>query len=70
MQVEVRREVADVFQSFGMGDVGTIIENEAIMILLSKESRYQAEYNTFKAKYNSEFRDFKKKVAASDKEDF
>jgi hypothetical protein len=54
MQVEIREEVKDVFQSFGISDVGTILENEAIMMLLGKESKYRAEYNMFKNKYNSE----------------
>ncbi|MGD2092631.1 MAG: hypothetical protein PVH61_41075 [Candidatus Aminicenantes bacterium] len=70
MQVEIREEVKDVFQSFGISDVGTILENEAIMMLLGKESKYRAEYNMFKNKYNSEFEDFKKKVESSGKEDF
>ena len=70
MQVEIREEVKDVFQSFGISDVGTILENEAIMMLLAKESKYRAEYNMFKNKYNSEFEDFKKKVESSGKENF
>ena len=70
MQVQVRDEVGDVFNSFGIGSVETILLNEAIMILLTKESRYNAEYNQFKKKYNSEFEDFKKKVESSGKEDF
>jgi hypothetical protein len=70
MQVEIREEVKDVFQSFGISDVGTILESEAIMMLLVKESKYRAEYNMFKNKHNSEFEDFKKKVDSSGKEDF
>jgi hypothetical protein len=70
MQVEIREEVKDVFRSFGISDVGTILENEAIMMLLGKVSKYRAEYNMFKNKYNSEFEDFKKKVESSGKEDF
>ena len=41
MQVEIREEVKDVFQGFGISDVGTILENEAIMMLLAKESKYR-----------------------------
>lgn len=70
MQVEIREEVKDVFRSFGINDVAAVVENEAIMLLLSKESKYSAEYNQFKSKYNSEFSDFKRKVEASGKEDF
>jgi hypothetical protein len=40
------------------------------MMLLEKESKYKAEYNSFKSKYNSEFEDFRNKVNASGKEDF
>jgi hypothetical protein len=40
------------------------------MKLLTKESKYNAEYNRFKNKYNSEFEDFRNKINASDKEDF
>ena len=39
--------------------------NEAIMMLLTKESRYKAEYDQFKKKYNSEYEDFKTKVETS-----
>ena len=70
MQVEIREEVKDVFQGFGISDVGTILENEAIMMLLAKESKYRAEYDMFKNKYNSEFENFKMKVESSGKEDF
>lgn len=69
-QVEIKDAVNDVFQSFGVSDLGAIIENEAIMLLLARESRYKAEYNKFKSKYNSEFMEFKAKVEASGKEDF
>ncbi len=37
---------------------------------LTKESRYRAEYNQSRKKYNSEFDDFKTKVETSGKEDF
>jgi hypothetical protein len=70
MQVEIKEEVKEVFQGFGITNIGTILENEAIMMLLTKESKYRAEYNLFKNKYNSEFEDFKKKVESSGKEDF
>ena len=68
--VHIKEAVNDVFRSFGISDVSAILENEAIMMLLAKESRYRAEYNQFKKKYNSEFEDFKTKVEASGKEDF
>ncbi|MGE5341323.1 MAG: hypothetical protein ACM3SY_07555 [Candidatus Omnitrophota bacterium] len=68
--VQIKEEVKDVFQSFGISDMNAILENEAIMLLLSKESRYRAEYNQFKKKYNSEFDEFKIKVENSGKEDF
>lgn len=70
MQVEIKEEVNEVFQGFGISNIGTILESEAIMMLLTKESKYRAEYNLFKNKYNSEFEDFKKKVESSGKEDF
>lgn len=70
MQVEIREEVRDVFQGFSISDVGTILENEAIMMLLAKESKYRAEYDMFKNKNNSEFENFKMKVESSGKEDF
>ena len=68
--VQIKDAVDDVFRSFGISDVSAILENEAIMMLLTKESRYRAEYNQLKKKYNSEFEDFKTKVEASGKEDF
>jgi hypothetical protein len=68
--VQIKEAVKDVFQSFGISDVGVILENEAIMMLLTKESRYRAEYNQFSKKYNSDFEDFKVKVETSGKEDF
>lgn len=70
MQVEIRDEVKAVFDSFGMTDLNAIIENEAVMMLLSKEAGYRAEYNKFKTKYDAEFYEFKEKVEASGKEDF
>ena len=68
--VQIKEAVEDVFRSFGISDVNAILENEAIMMLSTKESRYKAEYNQFKKKYNSEFEDFKTKVETSGKEDF
>ncbi len=70
MQLVIREEIGNVFRSFGISDVQAIIKNEAIMLLLSKESKYQAEYDSFKNKYNSEFEAFKQKIEASGKEDF
>jgi hypothetical protein len=63
--VQINEAVEDVSRSFGISDVSTILENEAIMMLLTKESRYRAEYNQFKKKYNSEFEDFKTQVETS-----
>ena len=68
--VQIKEAVQDVFRSFGISDVSALLENEAIMMLLTKESRYRAEYNQFRKKYNSEFDDFKTKVESSGKEDF
>jgi hypothetical protein len=68
--VQIHEAVEDVCRSFGISDVSAILENEAIMMLLTKESRYSAEYNHFKKKYNSEFEDFKTQVETSGKEDF
>ena len=70
MQVQVRDEVSDVFQYLGIKDINEIIESEAVMLLLSKESRYQSEYNRYKTKYHSEFQEFKKKIEASEQENF
>ncbi len=70
MQLVIREEIGNVFKSFGISDVQSIIKNEAIMLLLSKESKYQAEYDSFKNRYNSEFAAFKQKIEASGKEDF
>jgi hypothetical protein len=56
--VQINEAVEDVLGSFGISDLNAILENEAIMMLLTKESRYKAEYNQFKKKYNSEFEDF------------
>ncbi len=66
----INEAVEDVFRSFGISDMSAILENEAIMLLLTKEFRYRAEYNQFKKKYNSEFEDFKTQVEISGKEDF
>jgi hypothetical protein len=63
--VQINEAVEDVSRSFGISDLSTILENEAIMMLLTKESRYRAEYNQFKKKYNSEFEDFKTQVETS-----
>jgi len=53
--IEFDKSVKDVFQSFGISDVSKILENETMMMLLSKESRYRAEYHQFKNKYYSIF---------------
>ncbi len=69
-QVSIRDEVTDVFRGLGINDMEALLENEAIMLLLAKESKYRAEYSRFKAKYHSEFEPFRKKIEASGKEDF
>lgn len=70
MELVIKDEVKDAFESVGIHDIGTFIENEAIMMLLSKESKYRAEYSQFKDKYNAEFEEFEQKVRESGKEDF
>ena len=70
MQVVIKDEIKDVFKSVGVSDIAGFIESEAIMLLLSRESKYRAEYNKFKDKYKAEFEEFDKKVRESGKEDF
>lgn len=70
MQIMIRDEVKDVFDSVGVKDIASFVENEAIMMLLSKESKYRAEYDRFKDKYNAEFEEFEKRVKESTQEDF
>lgn len=70
MEIVIRDELKDVFKSVGVNDIAALIENEAIMMLLTRESKYRAEYNRFKDKYKSEFEEFEKKVRDSGKEDF
>ncbi|NIM12343.1 MAG: hypothetical protein GTO45_09535 [Candidatus Aminicenantes bacterium] len=70
MEIVIRDDIKDVFASVGVNDIASFLENEAIMMLLSKESKYRAEYNQFKEKYNAEFEEFEKKVRESGKEDF
>jgi predicted amino acid-binding ACT domain protein len=70
MEIVIRDEIKDVFSSVGVNDISSFIENEAIMMLLAKESKYKAEYDKFKNKYNAEFEEFEKKVRDSNKEDF
>ena len=53
MEIVIKDEIKDVFNSVGVNDIASFIENEAIMMLLSKESKYRAEYNMFKDKYNA-----------------
>ena len=70
MEVVIRDEIKDVFSSVGVNDIASFIENEAIMMLLSKESKYRAEYNLFKDKYKAEFEAYEKKVRESKEENF
>ena len=70
MEVLIREEIKDVFSSVGVNDIASFIENEAIMMLLSKESKYRAEYNFFKDKYKAEFEEYEKKVRESKQENF
>jgi len=70
MEVVIRDEIKDVFSSVGVDDIASFIENEAIMMLLSKESKYRAEDNFFKDKYKAEFEAYEKKVRESGEENF
>ena len=70
MEIVIREEIKDVFNSVGVNDIASFIENEAIMMLLSRESKYRAEYNMFKDKYNAEFEEYEKKVRESREENF
>lgn len=70
MEVVIRDEIKDVFNSVGVNDIASFIENEAIMMLLARESKYRAEYNLFKDKYKAEFEEYEKKVRKSKEEDF
>jgi len=70
VEIVIRDEIKEVFNSVGINDLTAFVENEAIMMLLSKESKYRAEYNKYKAKYQAEFEEFEKRVRESKKENF
>ncbi|MCK5055601.1 MAG: hypothetical protein KAT34_03030 [Candidatus Aminicenantes bacterium] len=70
MEIVIKDELKEVFDSTGVTDIAAFIENEAIMMLLTKESKYRTEYNVFKDKYKSEFEEFDRKIKESGKEDF
>jgi hypothetical protein len=70
VEIVIKDEVKNVFDSVGINDIGRFIEKEAIMMLLAKESKFRAEYNLFKNKYNAEFEEYEQKVRQSKVEDF
>ncbi len=70
MDIVIRDEVKEVLDCVGVTNIAALVEDEAVMMLLAKESKYQAEYNKFKDKYKSDFIEFEKTVHSSGKEDF
>lgn len=63
--------IQSIITKLGFKSVEEAASHHARLILLGKISKYEAEYNFFKKKYNCEFKEFEQKINSMvNEEDF
>lgn len=64
------RKVGPILREMGFANEKEALREQALLILLSKISRYKAECSLFEKKYGMSFEEFAALVESSDREDF
>jgi hypothetical protein len=62
LDIEFAQKSEAIIAQFGFKDLKSFVKNQALLMLMAKIEKYEAESNRFEAKYAMPFEDFQRKI--------
>ena len=69
LDVKFTERSEDIIAQFGFKDLKSFIKNQALLMLMAKIEKYEAENKHFEAKYHMDFKSFQSKIERLENEE-
>lgn len=69
LDIEFAERSESIVAQFGFKDLKSFIKNQALLMLMAKIEKYEAENKHFEAKYSMPYEDFRAKIESRENEE-